>query len=710
VTLNCIARTALICMPLTAYAENDDDATQPSVAPIQSITITGEKEAAVTTKPLPGGQLARGARLGLLGNVDTLTVPFSLKSYTDEFVLNQGARNVDELLANDPSARASLASGFVLDQSSIRGFPVASAAYRIDGVAGLISYARAIAQNFERIELLKGPATGVYGSGGGGFSVGGVVNLVPKRAKDLPTTSFTLGLSERSAVQVHADLGRRFFDGALGVRLNVVAEDGELPNTTQRENLAPQLSLDWRGESWRATLDAGYTRYENRRPGVNHSLGAGQTLPTPPSARRSAQPPFAVQQLEGDFHLVGGELDIGNALVAYAKLGQYKEDIGKSFIAQPGPLRSDGSFTVNNVTYNTWKTDNETADVGLRGDFRTGPVQHQLALSWARFETHYRIPPTGQGTPPVPPFTPVPGTIYADYPITNPFNGPPTVGPYTGTPAIQRSVGIADNMSLLDDRVTLIVGLRDQAISQGSYSGQRISPTLAASFKLSDRLALYGNHATALVQGSAAPSGTANAGENLPPFEAKQFEMGAKWNAGAWGLSIAAFSITQAAAFTDPADNLFKAAGEQRNRGIELETFGEPVKGFRVLGGFAYIDGRQTKTRAGATDGKRALGVSDTNLNLGAEFDVAAVPGLTVTGRVIHTGEAYIDLANTQQVPAWNVVDVSARYRTTLAGRGVMLRAGIDNLLDRAYWRTGGRNIFVVASPRTWRLSATVDF
>jgi iron complex outermembrane recepter protein len=613
-------------------------------------------------------------------------------------------------MANDPSVRASLSPGFVLDQSSIRGFVVTSAAYRFDGVAGLIGYSRAVAQNFERIELLKGPATGVYGSGGGGFSVGGVVNLVPKRAKDTPTTSFTLGLNDESALMLHADIGRRFAEGALGVRLNVVVEDGKLPNTTDRENLAPQLALDWRGDGWRATVDAGYTRYVNKRPGLNHTLGAGQTLPTPPDPRRSAQPPFARQALEGNFHLVGGELDLGSHLVAYAKLGQYKEDITRSIVALPSPLRSDGSFTVNNVVFNTWKTDNETADVGLRGDFTTAGIRHQAVLSWARFETHYRVPPTGQSTGPVPPFTPVPGTLYADYPVTNPFDGFPAVGPYTGTPAILRSVGLADHMSLFNERLVLVVGVRDQSISQGAYSGSRLSPTLAASYRVAGDWTVYGNHATALVQGSTAPSGSANAGENLTPFEARQFEVGTKWNAGGWGLTLTAFSITQASAYTDPADNVFKADGQQRNRGIEIETFGEPVKGFRLLGGVAYIDGRQTRTRAGATDGKRALGVSDTNLNLGAELDVAALPGLTLTGRLIHTGEAFIDAANTQQIPAWHTVDVSARWRTVLAGQRVLLRAGIDNLLDRAYWRTGGRNIFVVASPRSWRLSATVDF
>lgn len=77
---------------------------------------------------------------------------------------------------------------------------------------------------------------------------------------------------------------------------------------------------------------------------------------------------------------------------------------------------------------------------------------------------------------------------------------------------------------------------------------------------------------------------------------------------------------------------------------------------------------------------------------------------------MVHTGAAYVDLANTQKVPGWNRFDVGARYALRVDGKAVMLRAGIHNLTDKAYWQVGGRNLFAAAEPRTWRLSATMDF
>jgi iron complex outermembrane receptor protein len=98
------------------------------------------------------------------------------------------------------------------------------------------------------------------------------------------------------------------------------------------------------------------------------------------------------------------------------------------------------------------------------------------------------------------------------------------------------------------------------------------------------------------------------------------------------------------------------------------------------------------------------------NLNLGAEVDVTALPGVTLTSRVIHTGESYVDLDNTQKLPAWTRLDLGARYLTKINGKAVTLRAAVNNVMDKAYWMSGGRNFFVAAEPRTFRLSATVDF
>jgi iron complex outermembrane receptor protein len=686
------------------------EATLPTVR----VTAGAEVTPGELPKPFTGGQVATGAQIKMLGNADVMTTPFSVKAYTNELIQNQGARSVDDVVANDPSIRASLSPGFVLDQSSIRGFVIFAGAYTVDGLPGIVSYSRLPVQNYERVEIFKGPTSALGGASVSGTAVGGSINLVPKRAMATPKTAVTLGAAGDSMLDAHVDLGRRFGERSeWGVRLNVLAEKGELSTGTKRENLAPQIALDYTGDRLRATLDAAVIDYKNRRIGVNHSLAAGQAVPRAPEGGRAAQPDSSQQALDAHWAIAGVEYDFLPALTGYAKYGKYHEESVDSYNGVISPLRSDGTFTINSYAYNTWKTDHDTQELGMRGKFETGPIKHQASVSALRFYRLYTAPPTGQTT--VINTTPVVGNIYTDY--AAPYvNSKPTLGAYTGTAIRQQSIGIADSMTMLDDKLNIVIGLRHQSIKQEAvapakpYDSSKVTPTLGVSYQLGGGWTVYGNYAEQLSQGAVAPTGTANAGQSLDPYVGEQHEFGAKWNAGTYGVTLAYFDIKQASAYTDPADNTFKAAGQQNNRGLEVETFGELTKGVRLLGGFAYIDAKQTKTRLGATDGKQALGVPKNNLNLGAEWDMSALPGLTLSGRVVHTGAAYVDLANTQQLPSWNRIDVGARYAMKVDGKAVTLRAGINNLMDKAYWMVGGRNLFAVAEPRTWRLSASMDF
>lgn len=682
--------------------------------PVVRVATGAEVDADTLPAPMPGNQVATGSRIKMLGNADVMTTPFSVKAYTNELIKEQGARSVDDVVANDPSIRISSAPGHVLDQSAIRGFMITAGSYTIDGLPSVVSYSRIPVQNFERVEIFKGPTSALGGASSSGTTVGGSINLVPKRATATPTTAVTVGAAADSMVDAHVDIGRRFGENKeWGVRLNVFGETGKMSIGTKRDNIAPQIALDYLGEKFRATLDAGAIDYKNRKPGTNYTLGTGQTLPAPPKDGRSGQPDVAQQALKGRWAIAGAEYDFSPELTAFARFGKYYEESVDSFGANYSPLRSDGTFTISNYYYNSWKTDQRARELGLRGKLVTGPIKHQASISGLNYFRLYTAPTTGQATPIS--TASVNGNIYTDYavPYTNVV---PTLAGYIGPALRQQSVAIADSMTMLDDRLNVVVALRRQTIEQEAfapavpYHSTKTTPTLGASFRVGGGWTVYGNYAEQLSQGAVAPTGTANAGRSLAPYVGKQHELGAKWNAGSYGVTLAYFDIKQQSAFIDPADNTFKAAGEQRNKGFELETFGELSKGLRLLGGVAWIDARQTKTLRGATDGKRALGVGETNVNLGAEWDVPAVPGLTLSGRVIYTGDAYIDLANTQRLPAWTRLDLGARYRMTMNGKAVTFRAGVNNVTDKAYWLAGARNIFSVAEPRTWRLSATVAF
>jgi len=161
-------------------------------------------------------------------------------------------------------------------------------------------------------------------------------------------------------------------------------------------------------------------------------------------------------------------------------------------------------------------------------------------------------------------------------------------------------------------------------------------------------------------------------------------------------------------------NNVYGVFGEQRNRGLEFNLFGEPVKGLRVLGGLTLLDATYRSTANQANDGRRVVGVPRSQANLGAEWDVPGVQGLSLNARAIYTGAQQANAANTLRVPAWTRLDLGARYLMEVSGKLVTLNARIDNVADRSYWASVGgyaaNGYLVQGAPRTFTLSASVDF
>lgn len=146
------------------------------------------------------------------------------------------------------------------------------------------------------------------------------------------------------------------------------------------------------------------------------------------------------------------------------------------------------------------------------------------------------------------------------------------------------------------------------------------------------------------------------------------------------------------------ASGVFSTDGEQRNRGLELNVFGQVTEEVRVLGGVSLIDARLTQTSDGSFDGNDAPGVPGVQLTFGTEWDTLFVPGLTLSGRVIYTGKQPLDNANTRDLSAWTRFDLGAlqlrgrRYADHHPGqRRKPLRQGLLGVLGVLFQLGGAR-------------------
>jgi iron complex outermembrane receptor protein len=245
-----------------------------------------------------------------------------------------------------------------------------------------------------------------------------------------------------------------------------------------------------------------------------------------------------------------------------------------------------------------------------------------------------------------------------------------------------------------------------------AYDRSANTPVAGIVYKPLKNVSIYANYIEALQQGpTAAGTNIDNQGEIFAPFTSRQKEVGVKYDSGKFGASAALFTTAQPQGHVQ--DRHFGLFGEQRNQGLELSVFGLPLHGLRVLGGLTLLDAEQRHTAGAVNDGKDAIGVPGTQLNLGADWDVPQVAGLSLNARAVYTSHQYADAANTQKLPSWTRLDLGATYATRVLDRDVTVRARVDNAFGRHYWASAGGypgyGYLVLGAPRTFTVSATVD-
>ena len=664
----------------------------------------------------PGGQVARGARVGTLGVRNDMDTPFAVTSYTSQLIADQQARGVADVLKNDPSVRPTWAEGGYQNSFLIRGFQVGSQDIAFDGVYGILPFQLASTVYAERVEILKGPSALLYGMSPGG-NIGGTVNVVPKRAGDVPVTGITGTYASDSLFGGRVDIGRRFgSDDALGIRLNASYSGGNTAVDDEHQKGGVVAgAFDYRGNGIRLSADLGYQRLTFDDPvRPVYVTGTNFRIPDAPDGRLNLNQPWSRAWTRDVFALVSGEVDITSRLTAYAAIGgRNNRLLGLYQFA----YLTDGSGNYNGRTFRqaTW-SNSRSGRAGVRGQLDTGPVSHQFAIGYDRY--HAR---GGNLSPVV--------NNYASS-FDNPTILPePDVSTYLRkaprtTIADLESVSVADTLGFAGDQVQLTLGVRRQQVVAENYnatSGALASrydqhgwtPTFALVVKPNDQLSLYANYIQGLSQGPTAPTnvpGLTNAGEMLPPIKSKQYEIGAKLDLGRIGGTVSLFQIEQPSAYTN-SSNTYALDGETRNRGIEIELHGEVATGVRLLGGGAFMDGKQTHTAGAVNDGRHAIGMPDVQINFGGEVDIPPLPGLTVSGRMLYTSKQYVEVTNAQSIPDWTRFDVGARYRVTAGSTPITFRLNVENLFDKNYWASASSLFGVTrAAPRTVLLSASVDF
>ncbi|SDT22823.1 TonB-dependent receptor [Pseudomonas granadensis] len=659
-----------------------------------------------------GGQVASGGRLGLLGNTDVMDAPFSVSTYTSALIKDQQAVTVGDVLERDSSVRSTGQTGGIVDSFFIRGFPVGEGnlgELAFDGVYGVAPNYRVFTEYAERIELVKGPGALLYGMSPNN-AVGGVINVVPKRSLDEDLSRFTASYAMNAQLGGHVDVSRRFGEERrFGVRINGSTQLGDTAIDKQSRHVnIGAIALDYQGERLRTSFD--WLRQKERFDAASRPflIAPGVDIPSAANGRTSVSQDWGWSKTQDTSALLSGEYDLSDALTVFAHAGGGKSAVARMSDQTPTIINPAGD-TSSTPGYYKFEVKRYTVDTGARLRFDTGPISHRTAVQVSRYRDVL-----SRG---IISAAPILSNIY------HPVDRPEPYIPEPATPKVSESeltgVALADTLSILDDRAQMTLGVRQQNIKSDNYNpsgvvttfydDSRTTPLFGAVIKPWDHVALYYNYIEGLSKGDIAPSTASNAGEIFAPYVSRQHELGVKADYGTFTSTLSLFQITKPSG--ELAAGVFSVQGEQRNRGLELNVFGEVKPGTRLLGGVTLLDAELTKTAVAGNRGNKPVGVPSVQANLWAEWDTSWVEGLTLTGGAIHTGSQYVNQANTQKLDDWTRFDVGARYTTRIDERPTTFRATVQNVFDREYWSgVASYGAFSQGSPRTLLLSATVDF
>lgn len=705
---------------LVAYAKDGNELFDLDLETLMTIQVGTSADASAKglSTPFSGDQVANGGRMGILGTKDIMDAPFSTTSHTQEFTQNQQAASIGEVLQYDSSVQLARGFGNFQQVYRVRGFPIFSDDMTYNGLYGILPRQYLAAELIERVEVLRGANAFINGAPPGvSGSFGGSIGAIPKRAPKQDLTRLTLGAQSASQSYAAADLARRTDDSRFGIRANGVDRRGD--TGVDGETRALQLltlGTDFRSNDLRISADLGYQDQQLDASPPSVTIDSGLPVPAAPKSDDNIAQPWTYSNEEDVFGTLRAEYDFTPQLTGWLAVGAREGEEDSIFSAFLTTTNAAGDFSASR--FDVIHEDSvATGEFGLKGGFNTGGVQHQLTLSANTYENDsrnaYLI------------YNSFDSNLYQSTPVARPetpvFGGGDLNRPLITNTTKTSSLALADELSLLDEQLLLTLGARQQNIreynfdyntgaAQSSYDESQLTPAFAALYKFSPRYSGYINYMEGLLKGDITPSTNAdgpvaNGGQALAPYQTQQTELGVKYAGESLGAAIALFEIRKPLAGYN-SNNALALVDDQIHRGLELSLYGEAAPSLKLLGGISLLDSDER--------GQDTIGAPNIQSNLGLEWDVPQIAGLSLNSHWMYTGSQFADMANTQKVPSWQRLDLGARYALKMTKQTLTIRANLENLAGSDYWASvggfPGAGYLTQGNPRTLVVSAAIDF
>ncbi|MDZ4338002.1 MAG: TonB-dependent siderophore receptor [Pseudomonas sp.] len=575
-----------------------------------------------------------------------------------------------------------------------------------DGIRSSLS--RNFSATTERVEVLKGPASLLYGA----LEPGGLINVISKQPEYQRRSQISGETSSEGGGNVMLDTTRPLGNSGFAYRLIAERQHKDYWRNFGADNhtlVAPSLS--WSGDDLRITL-----AYEHKEYSTPVDRGTviinGKPANTEYNARFNES--WAKAQGTDELFTAKAEYQLNPDWLSRLTYGwnneryDYAEARPNTLNASTGALsrRADGSEHDNQTQYLAWDWIGNASVFGQQHDLLLGMDTERVDNF--RGDTYRGSAVSGFNI-----YRPAYGNLAEPSLISN-------VQSDRSDELHSRSLYVKDNWHL-DEQWILVAGARyqhfEQLVEQGRGSNyakttdrqdNSFLPFAGLVYQLNQQVSLYGNYSRSFVPNAS----DADTGQAFAPEEGRSYELGIKLDLGnALTASAAVFDIEKENVVVSN-NGTSQAAGKVGSRGVEIDISGRLAERWEVLGTYAYTDTEILDDPANQGNALVNAAQNIASLYLTHRLALPSDAGQwRVGGGARYVGERAGDNANSFWLDSYTVADAFVSWESQLLGDKTRLQLNARNLFNQEYYPSSGGNLRVaVGEPRELRLSASVDF
>ncbi|MEL7551185.1 TonB-dependent siderophore receptor [Pseudomonas protegens] len=699
-------------------------ATPEGVVALPQTNISGQQAGESAWGPVDG-YLATRTAAGTKTDTSLVEAPRSISVATRQQMEDRNVQNLDDAVRYMPGiVSASYGSDTRYDWMRVRGFEPTQFLDGLPLPRGVYANPKAETWNLDRLALLRGPASSVYGQ----TPPGGLLDMVSRRPSADTSHAVQIQYGSDNYRQINfASTGKiddegQFLYGLSGVVRDAGTQVDHIDN--KRYNIAP--SLTWNIDTdTKLTLLTQFTR--------DDTGATSQFMPIQGTKIKSPLGDVSHHKNLGDpdyefydrtYYALGYAFEHRlndvwqfrqNLRYTKSELSFQQLTVG-SYAYSPADAAGNISRTSTNVDEDIGQF---AVDNNFQADFTTGDISHTvlLGLDHQRTDTSYL-------------------SIYGNGGTTNIFN--PVYGQSIVRPSradayydydqktIQTGLYVQDQMALDNWRLTL--GGREDWVHQGTTylnkkdvtntdRSKNFSGNAALSYVFDSGVVPYISYAESFQPASNA---SVSPTESYKPTEGKQWELGVKYQPPGSNtlLSAAVYDLTQKNVLVTSigagGESITNQTGEVKVKGLELEAVSDVTENLKVIAAYTLA---KSEVQKGIYKGNRLQLMPNQQASLWTDYTwhSGVLDGFGIGAGARYTGNTYGDQANTWlgKADAYTVFDAAVHYdlgRLDNSLKGASLKLNATNLFDKDYLSTCDGSYCYFGDQRSVVASATYQW